>query len=284
MTTPSPIVSTDWLAANLSSPDLIVVDGSWYLPQMGRDADAEYLEGHIPGAVRFDIDDVSDPSSGLPHTLPAPHVFASKMRRLGIGDGARIVVYDGIGLFSAPRVWWMFKVMGVKDVYILDGGIRKWKAEDRPLEDLPVNRPERHFTARLDNSSLADINDVLKVVENGSAQILDARPAGRFTGEDPEPREGMRSGHMPGARNLPFNQLMQEDGTIKSTDEISNMIIDAGLDLTKPIITSCGSGVTAAALTLALTLTGAKKLKLYDGSWSEWGSREDTPVATGPAE
>lgn len=283
MTTPSPIVSTDWLAANLSSPDLIVVDGSWYLPQMGRDADAEYLEGHIPGAVRFDIDDVSDPSSGLPHTLPAPHVFASKMRRLGIGDGARIVVYDGIGLFSAPRVWWMFKVMGVEDVYILDGGIRKWKAEERPLEDLPVKRPERHFTARLDNSALADVNDVLKVVENGSAQILDARPAGRFTGEDPEPREGMRSGHMPGARNLPFNQLMQEDGTIKSTDEISNMIIDAGLDLTKPIITSCGSGVTAAALTLALTLSGAKKLKLYDGSWSEWGSREDTPVATGPA-
>ena len=283
MTAPSPIVSTDWLAANLSAPDLVVVDASWYLPQMGRDANAEYNEGHIPGAVRFDIDDVSDPSSGLPHTLPAPHVFASKMRRIGIGDGQRIVVYDGIGFFSAPRVWWMFRVMGVDDVYVLDGGIRKWKAEDRPLEDLPVKRPERHFTARLNNSALADLEDVLKVTQSGSSQVLDARPAGRFTGTDPEPREGMRSGHMPGARNLPFNMLMQEDGTLKSPDQIAELMKDAGIDPDQPIITSCGSGVTAAVLTLGLTLIGAKNVRLYDGSWSEWGSRQDTPVVTGPA-
>lgn len=283
MTAPSPIVSTDWLAANLSAPDLVVVDASWYLPQMGRNADAEYNEGHIPGAIRFDIDDVSDPSSGLPHTLPAPHVFASKMRRLGIGDGQRIVVYDGIGLFSAPRVWWMFRVMGVEDVFILDGGIRKWKAEERPLEDLPVRRPERHFTARLNNLALADIDDVLKVVQSGSAQVLDARPAGRFTGADPEPRAGMRSGHMPGARNLPFNMLMQEDGTIKPADQIAALMKDAGIDPEQPVITSCGSGVTAAVLTLGLTMIGAKNLRLYDGSWSEWGGRSDTPIDTGPA-
>lgn len=283
MTAPSPIVSTDWLAANLSAPDLVVVDASWYLPQMGRNADAEYNEGHIPGAIRFDIDDVSDPSSGLPHTLPAPHVFASKMRRLGIGDGQRIVVYDGIGLFSAPRVWWMFRVMGVEDVFILDGGIRKWKAEERPLEDLPVRRPERHFTARLNNLALADIDDVLKVVQSGAAQILDARPAGRFTGADPEPRAGMRSGHMPGARNLPFNMLMQEDGTIKPADQIAALMKDAGIDPEQPVITSCGSGVTAAVLTLGLTMIGAKNLRLYDGSWSEWGGRSDTPIDTGPA-
>ncbi|WP_150526069.1 3-mercaptopyruvate sulfurtransferase [Roseibium sediminis] len=283
MTAPSPIVSTDWLAANLSAPDLVVVDASWYLPQMGRNADAEYMEGHIPGAIRFDIDDVSDPSSGLPHTLPAPHVFASKMRRLGIGDGQRIVVYDGIGLFSAPRVWWMFRVMGVEDVFILDGGMRKWKAEERPLEDLPVRRPERHFTARLNNLALADIDDVMKVVQSGSAQILDARPAGRFTGADPEPRAGMRSGHMPGARNLPFNMLMQEDGTIKPADQIAALMKDAGIDPEQPVITSCGSGVTAAVLTLGLTMIGAKNLRLYDGSWSEWGGRSDTPIDTGPA-
>lgn len=283
MTAPSPIVSTDWLAANLSAPDLVVVDASWYLPQMGRDALAEYNEGHIPGAIRFDIDDVSDPSSGLPHTLPAPHVFASKMRRLGIGDGQRIVVYDGIGLFSAPRVWWMFRVMGVEDVFILDGGIRKWKAEERPLEDMPVRRPERHFTARLNNLALADIDDVLKVVQSGSAQILDARPAGRFTGADPEPRAGMRSGHMPGARNLPFNMLMQEEGTIKPADQIAALMKDAGIDPERPVITSCGSGVTAAVLTLGLTMIGAKNLRLYDGSWSEWGGRSDTPIDTGPA-
>ncbi|GGB44560.1 sulfurtransferase [Roseibium aquae] len=284
MSAASPLVSTDWLAERLASPDLVVVDGSWYLPQMGRDAEAEYLEGHIPGAVRFDIDDVSDPASGLPHTLPAPHVFSSKMRKMGIGDGQRIVVYDGIGLFSAPRVWWMFKVMGAGEVFVLDGGIRKWKAEDRPLEDGRMTaRPDRHFTARLNHMALADLNDVRNTIVNRSGQILDARPAGRFTGDEKEPREGMRSGHMPGARNLPFSELMNDDGTAKDADTIGQLLAAAGIDLNKPVTTTCGSGVTAAALTLALEIAGAKNLTLYDGSWSEWGGRDDTDVVTGPA-
>ncbi|WP_417689643.1 3-mercaptopyruvate sulfurtransferase [Roseibium sp.] len=280
--TDQPIVSTQWLADHLSSPDLVVIDGSWYLPQMGRDAAKEYLDGHIPGAIRFDIDDVSDPSSGLPHTLPQPHVFSSKMRKLGIGDGQTIVVYDGMGYFSAPRVWWMFRVMGVSDVYVLDGGMKKWAAEGRPLEDggTPL-RPERHFTARLDYSALADIDDVKRFTSDGSVQILDARPAERFTGQAPEPREGMRSGHMPGAFNLPFMKLMNEDGTLKDAASMRELFIEAGLDLDKPVATTCGSGVTAAVLTLGLTISGARGLKLYDGSWSEWGGREDTEVVTG---
>jgi len=284
MSDSSPLVSTDWLAERLASPDLVVVDGSWYLPQMGRDAEVEYLEGHIPGALRFDIDDISDPSSGLPHTLPAPHVFSSKMRKLGIGDGQRIVVYDGIGLFSAPRVWWMFKVMGASEVFVLDGGIGKWRAEGRPLEDGPSQaRIDRHFTARLNHLALADLDDVRKTVKSGTGQILDARPAGRFTGEDKEPREGMRSGHMPGAKNLPFSDLMHDDGTAKDPAAVKALLEAAGIDLSKPVTTTCGSGVTAAVLTLALTMAGASNLTLYDGSWSEWGGRDDTDVVTGPA-
>ncbi|MBO6755400.1 MAG: 3-mercaptopyruvate sulfurtransferase [Roseibium sp.] len=283
MTEPHPLVSTTWLAENLDMPDLAVVDGSWYLPQMERDAQAEYLAGHIPGAVRFDIDDVSDPASGLPHTLPAPHVFASKVRKLGIGDGQKIVVYDGIGLFSAPRVWWMFKVMGARDVYVLDGGMRKWVAEARPLEDGPVSRPERHFTARLDNGALADIDDMRAAATSGRRQILDARSPERFSGKAPEPREGMRSGHMPGAKNLHYNALMNEDGTIKSAEQLKDLFGDAGIDLSKPVTTTCGSGVTAAVLTLGLTMSGARDLALYDGSWSEWGGRDDTDVVTDPA-
>ncbi|WP_417668861.1 3-mercaptopyruvate sulfurtransferase [Roseibium sp.] len=280
--TDKPIVSTQWLADHLSSPDVVVVDGSWYLPQMGRDAAQEYRDGHIPGAIRFDIDEISDPSSGLPHTLPQPHIFSSKMRKLGIGDGQTIVVYDGMGYFSAPRVWWMFKVMGVSDVYVLDGGMRKWAAEDRPIDDdaTPL-RPERHFTARLDYSAVADLDDIRRFTKDGSSQILDARPADRFTGDAPEPREGMRSGHMPGALNLPFAQLMNDDGTLKDADALKALFTGAGVDLTKPVATSCGSGVTAAVLTLGLTISGARDLKLYDGSWSEWGGRQDTEVVTG---
>ncbi len=282
--TTSPLVSTQWLADHLSSPDLVVLDGSWYLPQMGRNAETEYDEGHIPGAIRFDIDDVSDPSSGLPHTLPQPPAFSSKVRKLGIGDGQTIVVYDGIGLFSAPRVWWMFKVMGASDVYVLDGGIGKWKAEGRPLEDGPgKSRPERHFTARLNNGGLADIASVRRSIETGNRQILDARAPGRFSGEDPEPRDGMRSGHMPGAKNLPFSNLMNEGGTMKPEDELKKLFEAAGIDISKPVTTTCGSGVTASALTLALTALGANNVAVYDGSWSEWGSREDTEVVTGPA-
>ncbi|WP_417693113.1 3-mercaptopyruvate sulfurtransferase [Roseibium sp.] len=284
--TKSPLVSTDWLAQNLSNPDLLVVDGSWYLPQMNRDAKAEYEAAHIPGAIRFDIDEISDPSSGLPHTLPQPHVFASKMRKLGIGDGQVIVVYDGQGFFSAPRVWWMFKVMGVTEVFILDGGMKKWTAENRSTQDgTPPIRPERHFTARLDNAALADRDDVTATIANsgakGNAQIIDARAAGRFTGEQPEPREGMRSGHMPGAFNLPFNLLTNEDGTFKSPADLAKAFETAGIDVQKPVITSCGSGVTAAVLTLGLTILGARQTRLYDGSWAEWGARQDTEIVTG---
>ncbi|MEP0582713.1 MAG: 3-mercaptopyruvate sulfurtransferase, partial [Roseibium sp.] len=274
----TPLVSTDWLADHLTSPDLVVVDGSWYLPQMGRDAEEEYQQGHIPGAVRLNIDAISDPTSGLPHTLPQPHVFASKVRKLGIGDGQTIVVYDGIGFFSAPRVWWMFKIMGVKEVYVLDGGMKKWRAEDRALEEGEVYRPERHFTARMDNALLADIDDVRRISEDGSSQILDARPADRFTGEAAEPRVGMRSGHMPGACNCPFMTLMNEDGTLKSKSELKELFKASGLDLSRPVTTTCGSGVTAAVLTLGLEIAGARDLKLYDGSWSEWGGRDDTKV------
>ena len=279
--TEHPIVSTEWLANHLTSPDIVVVDGSWYLPQMGRNADQEFLDGHIPGAVRFDIDDVSDPSSGLPHTLPQPHAFASKVRRLGIGDGQTIVVYDGMGYFSAPRVWWMFKVMGVKDVFVLDGGLKKWSSEDRPLETGSTSRIERHFTARMDYGAIADLEDVQRFTKDGTTQILDARPADRFTGEAPEPREGMRSGHMPGAFNLPFMKLMNDDGTLKDKNQLQDLFEQAGIDLTRPVTTSCGSGVTAAVLTLGLTIAGARSLKLYDGSWSEWGGRQDTEVVQG---
>ncbi|MTI46067.1 thiosulfate/3-mercaptopyruvate sulfurtransferase [Roseibium hamelinense] len=279
--TTSPLVSTQWLEDHLNSPDIVVLDGSLYLPQMGRDADAEFNEGHIPGAIRFDIDDVSNSASGLPHTLPEPHVFASKMRKLGIGDGQTIVVYDGIGLWSAARVWWMFKVMGVKDVYVLDGGLPKWTEEGRPLEDGPVQVRERHFTARLDRGAVSNLDDVKKIIETKSRQIIDARAAERFSGEAPEPRAGMRSGHMPGALNVPVMSLTREDGTLKDAAELRVLFEEAGVDITKPATTTCGSGVTAAALTLALTTLGATDLTLYDGSWSEWGGREDTDVVSG---
>lgn len=282
--TDHPLVSTQWLADHLKSPDLVVLDGSWYLPQMGRDAAKEFETARIPGAIRFDIDDVSDPSSGLPHTLPQPHAFASKMRKLGIGDGQTIVVYDRIGLFSAPRVWWMFRVMGVKDVYVLDGGFKKWSFEERPVEDGPAKRrPERHFSARMDYGSLADLSAVRQATSGPGKQILDARSEGRFTGAEAEPRAGMRSGHMPGAKNLHYASLMAEDGTLKPAPELRDLFESAGVDISRPIITTCGSGVTAAVLTLALTVLGARELALYDGSWSEWGSRDDTEVATGPA-
>ncbi|MTH96672.1 3-mercaptopyruvate sulfurtransferase [Roseibium sp. RKSG952] len=279
--TTSPLVSTQWLEDNLKTPDVVVVDGSLFLPQMGRDAEAEYLEAHIPGAVRFDIEDISDPKSDLPHTLPEPHLFASKMRKLGIGDGQTIVVYDGIGLWSAPRVWWMFKVMGVKDVHVLNGGMPKWKAEGRPLEDGPVRRPERHFTARLNRGAVTSFDSLRKIIASGDRQIVDARSSERFSGSVPEPRPGMRSGHMPGAKNVPVMDLMRDDGSLKDETTLRAQFSEAGVDISKPVTTTCGSGVTAAALTLALTSLGATDLTLYDGSWSEWGSRQDTEVVAG---
>ena len=273
-------VTTAWLAQNLRAPGIAIVDASWYLPPQGRSGAKEYLEGHIPGAIFFDIDEIADKASGLPHMLPQPAPFASAMRKLGIGDGMQIVVYDGAGLFSAPRVWWMMRTYGVTDVVILAGGLPKWKAEGRALDTGPVIRQPRHFTPRLDHGVIASADDVQKVLASGKAQVVDARPADRYAGTAEEPRPGVRAGHIPGSHNLPFTQIIA-DGQLKSPAEIEAAFKAAGVDLDKPIITSCGSGVSAAILALSLETTGRTVAGLYDGSWAEWGSRADLPLAKG---
>lgn len=276
------LVSTQWLEERLDAPDIVIVDASYYLPDAGRDGRAEYNEQRIPGAVFFDIDEIADTQSPLPHTMPPAEKFSSQMRKMGIGDGMRIVVYDGAGLFSAARVWWMFRTFGHTDVAILDGGFPKWLAEDRPVETMPPSiRQQRHFTARFAASNVRDKADVLRAIETGSAQLADARSPGRFTAKEPEPRQGMRGGHMPGAANVHYRTLLNPDGTLKSTSDIQQVFKAAGIDLSKPVITTCGSGVTAAILTLGLTLTGHNTNSLYDGSWADWGSAPDTPVETG---
>lgn len=278
----NPFVSTQWLADRLGAPGIVVVDGSWYLPAMNRDPEAEYRAGHIPGAVRFDIDTIKDRDTSLPHMLPRPEAFASAMRTLGIGDGMTIVVYDGAGLFSAPRVWWTFKVFGARDVNILEGGLPAWTAEGRPLEEGPPRpRAPRHFTARLDHGAVADLSDVRRVLATGAAQVVDARSAERFRGEAPEPRPGLRSGHMPGALNLPFSEVV-ENGRLKSPEAIRAAAERAGIDLSRPVVTTCGSGVSAAILSVAFAAAGQEPRALYDASWAEWGARDDCDVATGP--
>ena len=274
------LVSTEWLAARLGQPGLVIIDASWYLPAQNRDPRKEYLEGHIPGAVFFDLDAASAQDTPLPHMMPTPIAFASVMRKLGVSEGAQIVVYDGMGLFSAPRLWWMLRAFGAKDVAILDGGLPKWKAEDRPLEDGETLRAPSHFNARLDNGVIASMADVQKALAENSAQVLDARPAERFRGEVPEPRPGLRMGHMPGAKCVPFSALV-EDGRLKPPSELAKALDQLGVDPRKPAITSCGSGVSAAIITLALVVAGRQPGTLYDGSWAEWGASDGPPVATG---
>lgn len=280
---PTTLVSTGWLARHLKDPDLRIIDGSWYMPDMKRNARAEYDAAHIPNARFVDIDDLSDNRSDLPHMAPPVEKFMSRMRTLGIGDGHQVVVYDGAGLFSAARIWWMFRLMGKRDVAVLDGGFPKWQAEGRPVEDLPPVIRDRHMTVQYQNQMTRDVTQVARATKLGSHTILDARAAERFRGDVAEPRPGLRSGHIPGARNVPFATLLNPDGTMKNATALRAVFDAAGADLSRPAITSCGSGVTAAIINLALERIGKSDHAVYDGSWSEWGSYPDMPVATGEA-
>ncbi|CZT35171.1 3-mercaptopyruvate sulfurtransferase [Rhizobium sp. 9140] len=274
------VVNGDWLQERLGGATLRIVDASWYLPAHKRDPKSEYAAGHIPGAIFFDHDALSDATSGLPHTLPAPESFAASVGTLGIADTDTIVVYDGPGFFSAPRAWWMFRVMGAKEVYVLDGGLDGWKSEGRPVttETSPVFPAV--FNPTFDARAVTSFTEMTHVVGEGRRQIADARSPGRFTGEEAEPRAGMRSGHMPGARSLPAGGFAA-NGRFKSLPELQKLVAEAGIDLDRPVVTSCGSGITAAIITLALQSLGHTDNTLYDGSWSEWGSRADTAIATG---
>lgn len=277
------IVSADWLQEHLYDPGLSVIDASWYLPAQKRDARAEYDAAHIPGAIFFDQDLVVEPDSDLPHTLPSPIHFEQHASAMGITVHDTIVVYDGPGYFSAPRVWWMFRTMGAKRVYVLDGGLDNWRAQDRPLTAELTKTAGAAFLPAFDASRVVGFDEMQTIVASASIQIADARGPGRFTGSEAEPRQGMRSGHMPGARNVHYATLSQ-DGYLKDLDGLRQTLADAGIDPTQPTVASCGSGVTACVIALALESLGNEHVKIYDGSWSQWGARDDTAIVTGGAD
>jgi thiosulfate/3-mercaptopyruvate sulfurtransferase len=276
------LVETDWLETHLNAPDVVILDGNWYLPNDPRDPYEEHLQARIPGAIFFDIDETSNKNSTLPHMLPSPEQFSSQMRKLGIGDGMRVVVYDARGMFSAARVWWTFRAMGNEDIAVLNGGLAKWTKEGKPQEGgPPAKRGVRHFTSRRNADLIRDREEILKVVDDGSEQIVDARAADRFRGEVPEPRGGLRSGRIPGSLNLPYPDLLNSDGTLKPAAELKKVFEQAGVNLTQPVANTCGSGVTASIVALALAIIGHRHVSVYDGSWSEWGADESLPIETG---
>ncbi len=280
---PKTLVSTEWLAAHLNDPDLRVMDASWHMPASGREAKAEYDAAHIPGARFFDIDAISDSRSELPHMAPPVELFISRMRAMGIGDGHQVVLYDNSDVRSAARAWWTFRLMGKTDVAVLDGGFAKWQAEGRPIEDMPPILRDRHITVQRQAGLVRDVTQVAAASKLADHEIIDARSPERFRGEVPEPRPGLRAGHIPGAKNVPFGRLFNEDGTMKDAQSLRGIFESAGVDLGRPAITSCGSGITAAVLSLALERIGHRHHSLYDGSWTEWGSFPDLNIATGDA-
>ena len=280
---PEALVSTEWLDEHLNDPQIRIVDSSFKLPGITPTAREDYDRGHIPGAVFFDIDDIAEPGTSLPHMIPSPDLFARKMEGLGIGDGDRVVAYDSAGLSSAGRAWWMLRLFGRREVALLDGGLPKWRAEGRPLDTALPSPPRRRFTARFDPVLVRDKRALLENLSTRQEQVVDARAAGRFEGTAEETRPGLRRGHIPGSRNLPYDRVTDpQTHQLRSAEELSRLFRDAGVALDRPIVASCGSGVTACALAFALHLIGHPGAAVYDGSWSEWGLPGDTPVEPGP--